>query len=124
MASQIRIISGDIRLEAALMDTPTAQALWAVLPLDARANRWGDEIYFSIPVAVDEEADARSEMAVGEIAYWPPGTAFCIFFGPTPASSGSVPAAASPVNVLGKIEGDATRFRAVKTGSPVRLERA
>lgn len=124
MPRQLSITCGDLSLMASLDETPTAEALWAALPIDGRANRWSDEIYFSIPVALDEEADARAEMAVGEIAYWPPGNAFCIFFGPTPASSGGVPAAASPVNVLGKIVGDATQFRAVKTGSPVRLERA
>lgn len=124
MTRQIRITCGEISLEANLGETPTAEALWAALPIDGRANRWGDEIYFGIPVARDEEADARADMAVGEIAYWPPGNAFCIFFGPTPASSSSGPTAASPVNVLGKIEGDATLFRAVKTGSPVQLERA
>jgi hypothetical protein len=96
--------------------------LWDALPIDGSANIWGDEIYFSIPIKVAQEADARAEMKVGEIAYWPPGNAFCIFFGRTPASSGDAPEAASPVNVLGQVDGDATLFRAVENGDPIHLE--
>ena len=62
-------------------------------------------------------------MEVGDLGYWPPGQAFCLFFGPTPASHGDEPRAASPVNVFGKVEGDATRFRAVRDGARVSLER-
>ena len=122
MSRRIRISSGTVTLEATLGDTPTANALWDVLPIDGSANLWGEEIYFSIPIKVAQEADARAEMAVGEIAYWPPGNAFCIFFGPTPASSGDAPEAASPVNVLGQVAGDATAFGAVRHGDAVHLE--
>ncbi len=123
MTRHLRIISGDLRVEVALNDTPTADALWDALPIEGRASTWGDEIYFRIPVTAMPEPDARAEMTVGAIAYWPPGSAFCIFFGPTPASSGSAPVAASPVNLLGQIEQDPARFRAVRDGAPVRLER-
>jgi len=119
----LRITAGDVTVSAQLNDSPTARLLWDALPIDGKANRWGDEIYFSIPVDVDEEPDARAAVEVGAIAFWPPGNAFCIFWGPTPASSGQQPVAASPVNVLGKIDGDATQFDQVSSGARVRLER-
>lgn len=118
----IRITAGGVTAEAELNDSPTAQAIFDALPITGRASTWGDEIYFTIPVEMAREADARAEMAVGELAYWPDGNAFCIFFGPTPASSGDAPVAASPVNVLGIVKGDATAFKAVASGEDVRLE--
>ena len=119
----LRITAGPVTVTAELNDSPTARLLWEALPIDGKANRWGDEIYFSIPVDADEEPDARAAVEVGEIAFWPPGNAFCIFWGPTPASRGSQPMAASPVNLLGKIYGDATQFGRVSSGVRVRLER-
>lgn len=120
---RIVIQAGQVSLEAELNDGPTATAVWEALPIEGRANRWGDEIYFEIPVSAGEDPGARAEMVVGELAYWPVGNAFCIFFGPTPVSRGSEPRAYSPVNVLGRVDGDATRFRAVAQGAPVRLAR-
>ncbi|MCL4833753.1 MAG: hypothetical protein KJZ86_15020 [Caldilineaceae bacterium] len=120
----LRISAGNVTATAELADSPIAQLLWDALPIDGRANRWGDEIYFSIPVDADEKPDARAEVEVGTIAFWPPGNAFCIFWGPTPASRGQQPMAASPVNVLGKVEGDATQFGRVSSGVRVQLERA
>jgi hypothetical protein len=119
----IRISTTNISLTAELNDSPTAQAIWEALPIESIAQRWGDEIYFEIPVKAEQEPQARSDMAVGEIAYWPPGNAFCIFFGPTPASRGKQPRAASPVNPIGHIIGDATQFRVVKDGEKIRIER-
>ena len=121
---RITITAGEVSMEAELNDSPTARAVQEALPITGRANTWGDEVYFSIPVYLEQAPDARAEMAVGELAYWPAGNAFCIFFGRTPASSGEAPVAASPVNVLGKVLGDATVFRAVRSGSEVRLEAA
>ncbi len=121
---KIRISAGNVSAEAVLNDSPTATKIWEALPLEARGNTWGDEIYFSIPVEVKEEKDARDIVAVGELGYWPPGTAFCIFFGRTPASTDSRPRAASAVNIIGKIAGDATAFKAVSSGAKVSLERA
>lgn len=120
----IIITAGDVRVVAELNESATAQKLWEALPISGRANRWGEEIYFSIPVDADEAPDARADVHAGAIAYWPPGSAFCIFWGPTPASSGRQPRAASPVNVVGQIQGDATRFNAVAGGTEVRLEKA
>jgi len=85
-------------------------------------NNNNDEIYFNIPLKLELEPQARSDMAVGEIAYWPSGSAFCIFFGPTPASSGNQPRAASPVNPIGNITGDSTQLRTVKDGEKIQIE--
>jgi hypothetical protein len=122
--NKIVIQSGGVSMPAELNDSPTARQIWEALPIEGRANLWGDEIYFSIPVDADQEADARTDVDVGELGYWPVGSAFCIFFGPTPASSGNRPRAASPVNILGNVVGDATQFRRVKNGEKVVLTRA
>lgn len=123
MANTLRLISGTLTLDIELNDGPTAQAVWDALPIESRASTWGEEIYFSIPVKLEQEATARAEAAVGDVAYWAPGSAFCVFFGRTPASSGDTPVAASPVNHMGTVRGDATVLRAVRDGDPVRLER-
>jgi hypothetical protein len=119
---RIRIVAGEISLVAELNHSPTAHQVCAVLPLEARASRWGDEIYFGVPVRAAEAEDAREEMGVGELAYWPPGRAFCIFFGPTPVSSTGAPRAYSPVNPIGWIIGDAIALRAVPDGASIRIE--
>lgn len=123
MPERIRITAGGVSAEAELNDSDTARRLWDALPITGRANTWGEEIYFRIPVEAGSAPDARAEMAVGEIAYWPPGSAFCIFFGRTPASQGDRPAAASPVNPLGRVLGDAKAFLTVRDGAAVKLER-
>jgi hypothetical protein len=123
MSSRITITAGSVTMEAELNDSPTAQAIWEALPITGRANTWGDEVYFTIPVQAEEEADARADVEVGELGYWPVGRAFCIFFGPTPASDGPQPRAASAVNILGGVLGDATRFRQVSSGTEVTLEK-
>lgn len=120
----IRIRVGSIDLEAELNDSPTAKLLYQALPVRARAQRWGDEIYFEVPVDAEAAPDARDVLEVGELAYWPPGNAFCIFFGPTPASTGGEPRAASPTNPLGRVAGDATVLTAVASGDEVVLEAA
>ena len=122
MTRQITITAGDIQLTAALNDTPTATQLWNALPIEAAANIWGDEIYFRIPVQADEH-DAAEVVDMGAIAYWPPGQALCLFFGPTPASLADEIRPASPVNVLGAIQGDATALKAVPPGAPVLVQR-
>ena len=121
---KIRITAGKVSAEAILNDSPPATKIWEALPIEGRGNTWGDEIYFAIPVEAKQEKDARDIVAVGELGYWPPGTAFCIFFGRTPASTDERPRAASPVNILGKIQGDATVFKAVSSGTKVTLDKA
>ena len=115
MATPITITAGKLQLIGHLNDSPTATALAALLPVTVRMSRWGDEYYGSLNDSLDlaESDDAREAMAVGELAYWPPGNALCIFFGPTPASTGPEPRAASPVNPLGMLGGDVTALRAL-----------
>ncbi len=121
---RIRIRSGRVEATAVLDESPTSQAIWDALPIEGRANTWGEEIYFAIPVSLELAKDARDVVEVGELGYWPPGRAFCIFFGRTPASRGDEVRAASPVNVFGRVEGNAKVFRKVRDGDPIFLERA
>jgi hypothetical protein len=121
---KITITAGEVPLPAELNDNPTAQQIALALPIEGRANVWGDEIYFEIPVIAGQEPDARAEVEVGELGYWPVGHAFCIFFGPTPASIDERPRAYSPVNILGRVLGDATKFRGVSNGVVVRIEKS
>jgi hypothetical protein len=123
MTRGITIVVGSLRVEAQLNDSSTAELIWNSLPVEGSANTWGDEIYFSIPVKADLEETARDKMEKGELAYWPPGMAFCIFFGPTPMSTGDEIRAASAVNPIGEIAGDAAVFRTVKDGATVRIEK-
>ncbi len=120
---RIRIRSGDVEAIAELKDTKTADAIWEALPLSASGNTWGDEIYFSIPVKLAEE-DAQATVSLGDLGYWPPGQAFCIFFGPTPVSTGQEIRPASPVNIFGRLTGDPTVFKRVPDGQKVTIERA
>jgi hypothetical protein len=113
MPNRIRIVLEKGELEAVLDDSPTAIAIQAALPLQGDVARWGDEIYFTVPVRVEEAEDARQDMAIGELGYWPVGAAFCIFWGPTPASTGPLPRAYSNVNPFGKIEGEREAVLAV-----------
>ena len=121
MGEQVSIEVGGVRLAAELDDSPTANAILAALPLGGTVHRWGDEVYFELPVHVDRALDARAQMAVGELAFWPDGDAFCIFFGPTPVSVAGEPRAYSPVNPFGSVVGDATLLRAAHEGDAVRV---
>jgi len=119
---RIRITAGDVSAEAVLNESKTATAIWEALPITARANTWGDEIYFGIPVHLGEES-AQEIVEMGDLGYWPPGHAFCIFFGRTPMSRGNEIRPASPVNVFGKVEGDPRVFTRVRDGAEIVLER-
>ena len=119
---RIRLTAGDVATAAALNESRTADAIWQALPLESRGSTWGDEIYFSIPVTVDPESP-REVVEKGDLGYWPPGSAFCIFFGKTPASRGDEIRPASPVNVFGRVEGDPAAFKAVRNNAAVKVER-
>lgn len=121
MATKIRIQAPGIMMEALLNDSPTAQRIAEALPLEAKANTWGEEIYFAIPVTEPLAEDAREVVERGELGYWPTGKAFCIFFGPTPASRGDEIRAASAVNVVGRVCGDPGLFKSVRDGDLVRI---
>lgn len=105
MNKYIKIISKNFEFLVELNDSKTSQEILKKLPIVSRANRWGDEIYFQIPVYSELE-NGIDILDIGSVAYWPPGNAFCIFFGKTPASTGDKPQAVSPVTVIGKIIGD------------------
>ncbi len=118
----IVITAGRVSAEARLNDSKTAAAIWDALPIDAKADTWGDEIYFDIGLTAAPESP-REVVEPGDLGYWPPGCAFCIFFGPTPMSRGDEIRPASPVNVVGRIVGDPKAFKAVSAGTRVTLRR-
>jgi len=120
---RIKISAGQVSATAVLHQTPTADAIWSALPIEARANTWGDEIYFSIPVKADLEKSAQEVVQLGDLGYWPPGTAFCIFFGPTPTSHGDEIRPASAVNIVGKVQGDPKAFKQVASGAKIVIQR-
>ena len=121
MEKKIKIKTGQVEASAELNETDTAQAIWEALPINGRANLWGDEIYFSIPVNIGLE-HGQELVDVGELGYWPPGKGFCIFFGPTPMSEVDQPRPASAVTVFGKVSGDSSVFKQVKSGAEVIIE--
>jgi len=123
MGKKISILVSDLKVEAELNESKTAQLIWEALPIEAKANLWGEEIYFTIPVETRLETGSREVVSTGELGYWPTGHAFCIFFGPTPASRGDEIRAASAVNVIGKVLGDPKVFLKVKEGAKITLEK-
>ena len=120
---RITIRAGDVTIDGELNDSPTADMVWDALPITASASTWGDEIYFSIPVSAEEDDTAEETVELGAIAYWPPGSALCLFFGPTPMSQGDEIRPASAVNVLGMMEGDPTVLRSVRDGTSIEVAR-
>ena len=123
MKRQIRIKAGSTTALAEINNTKTADAIWQALPISSDANTWGDEIYFAIPVKLEPE-NGQEVVDLGELGYWPPGRAFCIFFGPTPVSRSGEIRAASAVNVFGKLISDFEVLKQVKQGEKVVVERA
>ncbi len=123
MRQAIVIKVGEKNFEGELNDSVTGKAIYGALPIRAKAQRWGGEIYFSIPVSCELEEDSREVLEEGELGYWPPGRAFCIFFGPTPASGGDEIRAASAVNIVGRMKGDLSRLWDVPDGAEVCIEK-
>ena len=119
---RIRISAGDVVVSAELDHTDAASRLWEALPVQASANTWGDEIYFSVGIDADLDDTAQETVELGAVGYWPPGDALCLFFGPTPVSVGDEIRPASAVNILGMIEGDSTVLKAVSGGTPITVE--
>jgi len=122
MPTQVRITIGNVTVRAEIFDTACAKAIAARLPIKAKPNEWGDEYYFEILVKASLDETATTKVKVGDIGYWPPGRAMAIFFGRTPMSTGSDPAPASAVNLVGKIIDDATLLRKAKGAAEIIIE--
>ena len=118
--TQIKIEFENISIDAVLNDSETSNKIKKILPISNSVNTWGDEIYFSIGVN-DDENDSKEVVELGDLGYWPPGNAFCLFFGLTPASEGDKIMPASPVNVIGKILGDLEILKSIKSGDKVTI---
>jgi len=118
---KIRITIGRVALIAELRDTPTADAIYARLPIRSRAQIWGDEVYFSVPVAARLEKDAKQVVEPGELAFWVQGSAIGIGFGPTPVSQGNEIRLVTKTNIWAATRDDVTRLRAVRAGDAVEL---
>src|SRR5579864_2992165 len=119
--ARIRFDFGALTLEAELLNTPTAKAITAVLPISSSVLTWGEEVYFDVPVTVAREKDARAVVVPGEIAYWPQGPAIAIGFGRTPISQGNETRLASPCNIFAKALGSVKVLGKVKTGTKVEV---
>lgn len=123
MANRIRITAGSVTQTAELGSSECARKIWGALPLQAKASTWGDEIYFGIPVDSGPE-NPQTTVELGDLGYWLEGSCFCIFFGPTPMSSGDEIRPASAVEVFGRLEGDPKEFKKVSSGEKVLVEKA
>jgi uncharacterized protein len=121
---QLRLIIGEVVIRAELLDTPTADALYAAAPFEARASTWGEEVYFTTPVALAREPGAKTVVEPGELAFWPDGDAVAIGFGRTPISRGNECRLASPCNIWGRALDDVKALEAVRSGAAIRVERA
>jgi hypothetical protein len=123
LAKKITIKIGALEVLAELNDSETAAVIWKKLPIQAKGECWGDEIFCDIGLAMDSE-DPRELVQEGDLGYWPPGNAFCIFYGPTPTSREGEIRPYSPVNIIGKVLGDAKVFKSIQDASKVTIEKS
>ena len=120
---QIQISTGNLTLAATLNELETANQLWESLPITGRVQIWGDEIYFSIPLNVEEELGSQETVQAGTVAYWPPGSALCLFWGPTPISAPGEIRPASAVNVVGILDNDPNLLAQVLSEAEIIIEK-
>ncbi len=118
-----KIIAGAVEISIELLDTPTADAVFDAMPFESSAQTWGDEVYFATPVEAGQEADARTVMDPGDIAFWVAGNCIAIGFGPTPVSRGKEIRLASAANVFARTHDDVKQLCGVRDGDPIRVER-
>lgn len=121
---RLRMTIGSVTLDAELFDTPTADAIWNALPFASKAQTWGEEVYFSTPVSVKREADARDVVQAGELAFWIEGDSIAVGFGRTPISRGDEIRLAARTNIWGRALGDVKQLKSVKAGAAIKLEKA
>jgi len=121
---RMRFDFGSVTLDVEILDTPTAKAIAAALPITGSALTWGEEVYFEVPVEAAREKAARAVVTPGEIAYWPEGNAVAIGFGRTPISKGEETRLASPCNIWAKALGDVKTLAKVKAGAKIKLTAA
>lgn len=118
---KINIFINNQKFEAELNDTKTAEKIYQVLPIETEGNFWGNEIYFEIPLEMENE-NPTEDLKVGDLGYWPEGNSFCIFYGRTPASTNDKPKPASLVTIIGKIKGNLEELKNLKEAK-VRIEK-
>lgn len=123
MARRLSITVGSVALTVELLDTPTAAALWQAAPFTSQAMTWGEEVYFSTPVAAAREPGTKDVVEPGEIAYWPDGDAIAIGFGPTPISQSGEIRLASPCNIWARALDDVAALAAASAGDPIEVAR-
>ena len=122
--TQIKITAGQVSLRVEVRDTPTGRAILAALPFSSNARTWGEEVYFTTPVSVAREEDAREVVEPGEIAFWPDGEAIAIGFGRTPVSQGDETRLASPCNIWGRALDDVKALASVQPGDAITVAKA